>query len=108
MLMTWVLHGQAGAPLCMDQHYLFLRFSARWFAMPFRDTLHHPYICPCFWRNHFYTPLLLDFIMGCKLHMEMADLLQRLPNNSGNKGMCPEELHGRVCSTLWNVAGWAT
>ena len=31
-------------------------FSARWFAMPFRDTLHHPYICPCFWRKHFYTP----------------------------------------------------
>ena len=30
-------------------------FSARWFAMPFRDTLHHPYICPCFWRKHFYT-----------------------------------------------------
>ena len=34
-------------------------FSARWFAMPFRDTLHHLYICPCFWRKHFYTPLLL-------------------------------------------------
>ena len=26
-------------------------FSARWFAVPFRDTL------PCFWRKHFYTPL---------------------------------------------------
>ena len=31
-------------------------FSASWFAMPFRGTLHHPYICPCFWRKHFYTP----------------------------------------------------
>ena len=30
--------------------------------MPFRDTLHHPYICPCFWKKHFYTPLFLDFL----------------------------------------------
>ena len=34
-------------------------FSASWFAMPFRGTLHHPYICPCFWRKIFYTPLTL-------------------------------------------------
>ena len=29
-------------------------FSARWFATPFRDTLHHPYICPCFWKETFW------------------------------------------------------
>ena len=34
--------------------------------------------------------------MECKLHMEMADLLERLPNNSGNKGMCPEYMAGCV------------
>ena len=27
------------------------------FAIPCRYTLYHPYICPCFWRKHFYTPL---------------------------------------------------
>ena len=26
------------------------------FAIPCRYALHHPYICPCFWRKHFYTP----------------------------------------------------
>ena len=46
------------APLCMDRpSSVFLQFSARWFAIPFRDTLHHPCICPCFWRKHFYTPI---------------------------------------------------
>ena len=32
------------------------------FAIPSRYTLHHPYICPCFWRKHFYAPLFLDFL----------------------------------------------
>ena len=30
-------------PLCIDQPSLFLHFSARWFAMLYRDTRHHPY-----------------------------------------------------------------
>ena len=30
-------------------------FFVRWFAIPFRDTLHHPYICPCFCRILFFT-----------------------------------------------------
>ena len=71
-------------------------FSARWFAMPFRDTLHHPYICPCFWRKHFYTPLLLDFLWNANCTWATADLLERLPNNSGNKGMCHECMAGCV------------
>ena len=40
-------------------------FSASWFAMAFRGTLHHPYICPCFWRKHFYTPLVYAHSSYC-------------------------------------------
>ena len=25
------------------------------FAIPCRYTLHHPYICPCLWRNHLWN-----------------------------------------------------
>ena len=78
--------------------------------MPFRDTLHHPYICPCFWRKHFYTPLFLDFLWNANFRWATAGLLERLPNNSGNKGINVPRMHDRprVCSTLWDVAGWAT
>ena len=34
--------------------------------------------------------------MECKLHMATADLLERLPNNSGNKGMCSKCMAGCV------------
>ena len=34
--------------------------------------------------------------MECKLHMGNDDLLERLPNNSGNKGMRPECMVGCV------------
>ena len=71
-------------------------FSASWFAMPFRGTLHHPYICPCFWRKHFYAPLFLDFLWNANCTWAMAGLLERLPNNSGNKGMCLDCMAGCV------------
>ena len=29
------------------------------FAIPCRYALHHPYICPCFWRKHFTHPLAI-------------------------------------------------
>ena len=71
-------------------------FSASWFAMPFRGTLHHPYICPCFWRKNFYTPLFLEFLWNANCTWTTADLLERLPNNSGNKGMCSKCMAGCV------------
>ena len=46
-------------PLCMDGPPPCFYSTARSFVMPFRDTLHHPYICPCFWRKHFYAPFIL-------------------------------------------------
>ena len=76
--------------------------------MPSSDTLHHPYICPCFWRKHFYTPLFLDFLWNVNFRWATAGLLERLPNNSGNKEINVTQMHDRVCSTLWDVAGWAT
>ena len=98
------LFAWTGPPLCS------YGFSARWFAMPFRDTLHHPYICPCFWRKHFYTFSFLDFLWNANFRSVMAGLLERLPNNSVNKGINVPRIHGRprVCSILWDVAGWAT
>ena len=74
----------------------FYIFCARWFAMPFRDT--HPYICPWFWRKHFYTPLFLSFLLNANCTRATADhdLLERLPNNSGNKGMCSKCMAGCV------------
>ena len=36
-------------------------FSARWFAMPFRDILHHLLHLPLFWRKHFRHPCFLTF-----------------------------------------------
>ena len=103
MLMIWVF--------CMDRLALLFAwtgpppcsygFSARWFAMPFSDTLHHPYICPCFWRKHFYAPLFLDFLWNANFRWATAGLLERFPNNSGNKGinMCPECMAGLGCVT---------
>ena len=34
--------------------------------------------------------------MECKLHIGNSDVLERLLNNSGNKGMCPECMVGCV------------
>ena len=54
-----LLHGPAGSPFCMDRpSSLFLRFFCQ-VVLSCRYTLHHPYICPCFWRKHFYTPFAL-------------------------------------------------
>ena len=54
------------------------------------DTLHHPYICPCFRRKHFYTSLFLNVLWNANCTWATADLLERIPNNSANKGMCPK------------------
>ena len=65
-------------------------FSARWFAMPFRDTLHHPYICPCFWRkrNFIIQFVCLFFVRfwrnnyGTEHHQTLGDYkvgLQKCP-----------------------------
>ena len=58
-------------PCCMDQLTLLFAWTSAppcsyvfppgGFAIPCRYTLHHPYICPCFWRKHFYIPLFLHF-----------------------------------------------
>ena len=46
-------------PLCMDwPSSLFLRFFCQ-VVLSCRYTLHHPYICLCFRRKHFYTPFAL-------------------------------------------------
>ena len=47
------LHGQALLLVPMV-------FPPGGFAIPCRYTLHHPYICPCFWRKHFYAPLYIQ------------------------------------------------
>ena len=48
-------------PCCMDWPHLLVPmvFLPGGFAIPCSYTLHHPYICSCFWRKHFYTPLFL-------------------------------------------------
>ena len=53
LVFTALLPG--GLPCPSETH----RTTARLFAMPFRDTPHHPYICP-FWRKHFGAPLFSD------------------------------------------------
>ena len=76
------------------------------FAIPCRYTLHHPYICPCFWMKHFYTPLFLYFLWNA--NCSWASQLLRLPNNSGNKGTFSESWQGVLHhSTMWVVSGWA-
>ena len=46
------------------------------FAIRCRYPLHHPYICPCFWRKHFYTPLLEKFALFIITHSSISfDLL---------------------------------
>ena len=66
------------------------------FAMPCRYTLHHPYICPCFWRKHFCTPLFLYFLMEfeCELLMGQSTFMT-------SKQQWKHILNcGRVCSTM--------
>ena len=80
------------APLCMDQpSSLFLQFF-RQVVLPCRYTLHHPYICPCFWRKHFNTPLFLYFVWNA--NYSWASQILRLTNNSGNKGTISESWQG--------------
>ena len=72
LCMDWpsLLHGPASPPICMDwPSSLFLRFFRQEVLLSMY-TLHHPYICPCFWRKHFYTPFvlalsLLDTLTKC-------------------------------------------
>ena len=81
-----LLHGPTG-PLSLHGPALLLVptiFPPGGFAIPCRYTLHHPYICPCFWRKHFYIPLFLHFLWNA--NYAWASQLLRLPNNSGNKG----------------------
>ena len=104
MLMTWVLHGQAllvawtDWPPSLHGPALLLVptiFPPDGFAIPCRYTPHHPYICPCFWRKHFYIPLFLHFLWNA--NYTLASQLLRLPNNSGNKGA----LHGPALLVAW-------
>ena len=59
-------------------------------VLPCRYTLHHPYICPCFWTKHFYTPLFLFFLWNA--NYSWASQLLRLvyfvhQNIAHNKSM---------------------
>ena len=81
-----LLHGPTGPPSLHGPALLLVPtiFPPGGFAIPCRYTLHHPYICPCFWRKHFYIPLFLHFLWNA--NYTWASQLLRLPNNSGNKG----------------------
>ena len=105
MLRIWVLRGQTGPSLCMDRPSLFYGLSARWFALQ-RHTapsLHLPLLL----EEIFLHTLVSRLFTECKFQMGNS-WSERLPNNSGNKGINMPRMHGRVCSTLWDVAGWAT
>ena len=90
---------------CMDRpSSLFLQFFCQVVCHALqRHTAPCHCICPCFWRKHFYTPLFLDFLWNANFRWAMAGLLERLPNNSGNKGINVPRMHGRprVCCGMW-------
>ena len=50
-------------------------------VLPCRYTLHHPYICPCFWRKHFYTPIMVC----CVLHGWSEDHTAKGTAHCGNQ-----------------------
>ena len=65
MLMAWVCVDRLVPSAWTGLIPCSYNVSARWFAMPFKDTLHHPYNCPCFWRKHFYTPSIIMCVCMC-------------------------------------------
>ena len=89
-----LLHGPTAPPSLHGPALLLVStvFPPGGFALPCRYTLHHPYICPCFWRKHFYIPLFLHFLWNA--NYTWASQLLRLPNNSGNKGAFSESWQG--------------
>ena len=98
------LFAWTGSPLCSYS------FCARWFVMPFRDTLwwflpggfaipckytqHHLYICPCLWRKNFYTPLYFNFLCYANFRWATASKQQW---QQRNQLMCPECMAGCTC-----------
>ena len=86
-------------PLCMDQpppcSYV---FSARWFCHTLQVHTAPSLHLPLFLEKTFLRTLVSQVFMKCKKHMgcTMDDLLEWLPNNSGNKGMCSDCMAGCV------------
>ena len=103
MLMTWVLHGPALLVAWTDWPPLFAWtstpptiFPPGGFAIPCRYTLHHPYICPCFWRKHFSYPCFSTFYG-----------MQGFQRTVATKGHCmdqPSLLHGPAPPPLHALA----
>ena len=61
MLMTWVLRGQAGPPLCMDQLFLFLRFFRQVVCHALQRHTALSLHLPLFLEETFYPPCFLTF-----------------------------------------------
>ena len=102
MLMIWVLHGQAGPPLAWTgPPPCFYNFSARWFAMPFSDTLHHATASALVFGGNIFThPCFLTFY-----GMQISDgqwlvYLKGFQTTVATKeSMCPECMAGLGCVT---------